>query len=95
MDMMLAFMRNNATLQEMRKEMAIKELNEEKVVMIDIFDRIADEAIYNRIIELSKKAISKGKTEDVVIEIIADGLDVSLDAAKEIFESEVLNMVTA
>ena len=62
--------------------------------MIDIFDRIADEAEYKNTIENARFCYNK-MTDANVIAMISQGLDVSLDAAKEIFESEVLNMATA
>lgn len=94
-DMILAFVQN-ANLERVRKTVAMKELNEEAITMGDIFDRIANEAAYKaayeKVVKDANAYYKKGVNDKIIIEVISENLDISIEEAKELFEREVLGL---
>lgn len=89
LDLLIAY-RNEDVYVEARNRIALLEKKGDVITM----GTLVDELERNKIIDTAKKAFSKGRTSESVIEILVDGLDVNSEEAKIIFEREILGLIT-
>ena len=93
-DMIVAFT-GNRELRNIRNKIAIDELRGVDMDMGNIFEKIADDERYKNTIEIAKRDYKRGKySTDEIISDISDMLCIDYSKAKEIFEKEVLGLVS-
>lgn len=85
LDFLIAY-RNSSIYNESRNKIALLEKKGEIITM----GTLVDELERNAIINTAKKSHEKGRSSSVIIEFLADGLNISMEEAAKIYSTEVL-----